>query len=83
DFLNDGQKLNYREKSFLSPLKPMTKMTRKSSRSGRIRHFAIAGYIQLHHNYEFDSLLYGGMLGLTIRRGIENVNFQRVQEAYR
>jgi hypothetical protein len=61
----------------------MTKMTRKFTRRGRIGHFEISGYMQLKHNYEFGSLLYGGMLGLSIRRGVDNINLSKVQEAYR
>ncbi|KAL9541398.1 hypothetical protein PS6_010322, partial [Mucor atramentarius] len=58
-------------------------MTRKSTRGGRLGHFEISGYMQLKQNYEFGSMLYGGMLGLAIRRGVQNVNMERVQEAYR
>ncbi|KAK4520016.1 60S ribosomal protein L30 [Mucor velutinosus] len=78
------QVLNYREKSILSPVKLMTKMTRKYTRRGRISHFEISGYVQLKHNYEFGSMLYGGMLGLAIRRGshLQQINMQRVQQAY-
>lgn len=83
DIPRNIKSLNYREKSFLSQVKLMTKMTRKSTRGGRIGHFEISGYMQLKHNYEFGSMLYGGMLGLAIRRGVQNVNMVRVQEAYR
>lgn len=58
-------------------------MSRKSTRSGRIGHFELSGYLQLKHNYEFGSMLYGGMLGLAIRRGPPaQINMERVKQSY-
>ncbi|CAO0792295.1 unnamed protein product [Mucor circinelloides] len=84
DIPHSVAKLNYREKSFLSPIKIMSQITRKSTvTSGRIGHYEMKGYLGLKNNYElFASMAYGGMIGLQFRRGLQKVDMDRVKEAY-
>jgi hypothetical protein len=68
----------------LAPIKLMSQMTRKSTLcKGRIGHYEVEGSLYMKHNYEFANIAYGGMIGLTFRRGEpENVDMDKVREAY-
>ncbi|KAI8635865.1 hypothetical protein BD408DRAFT_125582 [Parasitella parasitica] len=66
------KQLNYRELSMLSPIKLMSKMTRKKSGfHGRLGHYELSGDVYIKFNYEFASMLYQGSSSLFF---IDNAN---------
>jgi hypothetical protein len=78
--------LNYRERSYLSPIKLISKITKKSALgSGRYGHYHLGGSLSAVHNYEFSHMLYCGTRGLTYcreKRGSTRINLNNVRAAY-
>ncbi|KAI8335684.1 hypothetical protein BD560DRAFT_451079 [Blakeslea trispora] len=64
DIVKETESLNQCEHSFISPVKLVSQITRKSSSSGRIGHYKLSGSFWVIHNYEFTTMAYSGTLEL-------------------
>ncbi|KAG0734881.1 hypothetical protein G6F57_015366 [Rhizopus arrhizus] len=77
-------KLNYRERSVLSPIKIMSQISRKhSSRNRYCGHYQLTGSVWTAHNLEFIHLLHSGAHGLPFERKLlEAIDQEKVIEIF-